>query len=498
MSKLEWIIGWGLWPTYFATILVSSTIIRFIMQRGDIQNLELDYNDNDKILFPESNNRNFILISIFSAVYLFIVTYPFLLILDNRFLSYIYGMMTKIEVMSSISIGLTAIVITLSVFIIAFDKDYYLLFSIKDVLRKYKFSYALSIEILSCIFTCLTICTLLDCKMETEFDLFRLIILEYVFFLSVISTIYLLYVLLKIVFFDNKSELKLLDHLYERFWKKNLDTSNIKKDWIEKNTKINVKYLADKYIKYTQNKKIRKTKQIEYIYVKGKYKDIYIKFAKRINIKVMVSLFIISVVVLLKINSNMTIMFIIANFIASLIIIILSIINSKSFNSVIFTFYCDNAGYDVIKNSKEHCFLITAVPIRKLNQFDKYFNSMNSLVAFFYIWLFDKKCLEPDYEQEIAKQFDWLIRYFKYRKCNNLVELFPIFVIGCLCFFKDIFNDELKKLYSQVVDCSDKKFAFQKMIYSQIVYIFSKKQNINNLTIESITKYFEWLDTRQL
>lgn len=224
----------------------------------------------------------------------------------------------------------------------------------------------------------------------------------------------------------------------------------------------------------------------------------YVKFAKRINIKVMVSLFIISILVLLIINSSMTIMAIIVNFIASLIIIILSIINNKSFNSVIFSFYCDYAGYDVIKESKKHFFLITAVPIRKLNQFDKYFNSMNSLVAFFYIWIFDIKCLESDYEQEIAKQFEQLIRYFKYRKCNNLVELFPIFVIGYLCFFKDIFNDELKKIYSQVVDCSGKKFAFQKMIYSQIVYIFSKKQNIDNLTVENITMYFEWLDTRQL
>lgn len=86
--------------------------------------------------------------------------------------------------------------------------------------------------------------------------------------------------------------------------------------------------------------------------------------------------------------------------------------------------------------------------------------------------------------------------YFKYRKCNSLVELFPIFVIGYMCFYKKIFNEELKKLYSQVIDCHDKKYIFQKMVYSQINYVFFHRQNMNNLSIKNISKYFEWLEIK--
>ena len=58
-------------------------------------------------------------------------------------------------------------------------------------------------------------------------------------------------------------------------------------------------------------------------------------------------------------------------------------------DSVIFLLYCGNHGYDVVKKDNTHRPLIVAVPLRILGKYDKYLNILNSLIAFFYIWIYD-------------------------------------------------------------------------------------------------------------
>ena len=182
---------------------------------------------------------------------------------------YINNMIGKIEVWSNLSIGLTSFVITLSVFIVVFDKSYYLVFSIRDVLKKYKFYYILKVEILACILTCILTCSLLDGKIESVFDEVRFIALEYAFFISLVLSTYLLIVLINIVFSDTKKELKLLKHLYERLWVSKIDIDSQKetiKKWKQENTEINVNYLVDEYKKRFENIDINEIKQIEYVW----------------------------------------------------------------------------------------------------------------------------------------------------------------------------------------------------------------------------------------
>lgn len=54
-------------------------------------------------------------------------------------MKYIYEMIKKIEVISSIVVGLTAIAIAMAVVIILFDKKYYIVFSIREVLQNIDF-----------------------------------------------------------------------------------------------------------------------------------------------------------------------------------------------------------------------------------------------------------------------------------------------------------------------------------------------------------------------
>lgn len=87
-------------------------------------------------------------------------------------------MIKKIEVVCSVVIGLTTIAITMAVVIILFDKRYYIVFSIRDVLQKYKFSEALLVVIICCILVSGITITLLNEKIDSCLDTLRFMILE--------------------------------------------------------------------------------------------------------------------------------------------------------------------------------------------------------------------------------------------------------------------------------------------------------------------------------
>lgn len=488
LNNLDWIIGFGLWPTYFVIVLLVSTILNKIIGNKNIQLLdeENNYSYHDKNLFPSEKNSY---ISILMLI-IFIFMFPFICLSNDKFMSYIDGMMNKIEVISSMCIGLTSFVITLAVFAVVFDKKYYIVFSIKEVLSKYKFSYFLILEIVSCLIICLATCTLLDCKLITLFDYIRFIILEYAFFIFIICTFYLLFILIMIIFSDKKNELKLLKELYTRFWQKDIDISNMKENWRKQDTEINVEHLVDRYLIFSKNKKIKEITQIEYVYINGEYKNIYIKYAKLINIKLIFVLFIISVFVCLVAGGKYY--FILVNFMFTILMIGMCSEICHFLDDTIFKLYCATSGYDIIKDKDKHNYLIVAVPLRKSNKYDKYFNSMNSLVAFFYIGLFDIK--DENNHDELKNQFIDLIKYFKKREYNNFVEYFPLFSIGNLFFYNGNSIDEIKEVYKELMNLNLSKFSFQKMLYSQSVYIASNSRLEMEANKEKTIEYLMWLD----
>lgn len=497
MSKLDWIISWGLWPCYFSIILLITAFI-FKGTNSD---------KNQKIILSKENNRHrnhienidklFVSISRFLyAISLIILSSPLMVIFNEKYLYYINNMIGKIEVWSNLSIGLTSFVITLSVFIVVFDKSYYLVFSIRDVLKKYKFYYILKVEILACILTCILTCSLLDGKIESVFDEVRFIALEYAFFISLVLSTYLLIVLINIVFSDTKKELKLLKHLYERLWVSKIDIDFQKetiKKWKQENTEINVNYLVDEYKKRFENIDINEIKQIEYVYVKKNYKEMYIKDARKRLVKIMIVLFIINIFIVAIVK--LPIVIIIINFISTLGIVLLCKTPCKLLDSVIFLLYCGNHGYDVVKKDNTHRPLIVAVPLRILGKYDKYLNILNSLIAFFYIWIYDMK-LQNNNKEELVNQFTNLIKYFRCSETKSIFWAFPVFAIGYLCFDNEIYIKELNEYYIELIHTQEDNYVFQKILYSQIHYIYSKCKYDKLELNKKIVKYFDWLQIK--
>ena len=130
---------------------------------------------------------------------------PLIAILNAKYDSYIYQMMEKIEVISSIVIGLTTIAITMSVVVILFDKRYYIVFSIREVLQKYKFSEWLLIALLSCILVCVMTMTLLDGKIDSYFDVGRFMALEIGVIYNIAGITYIFGVIINVMFLEKKT-----------------------------------------------------------------------------------------------------------------------------------------------------------------------------------------------------------------------------------------------------------------------------------------------------
>lgn len=490
-DEIGWVIGFELWPSYYVIVIVYLMLSDYIINKHSNPREKLSCAYNNVTLFDKDNLHIYWLV-----VAVIIIMFPVLCAYNVKCFDKIGAILDKIEIFSSTVIGLQGIVITLTVFIVVFDKKYYLVFSIKEILEEYQITKVLKIEVYSCIMTCISSCALLHGKIQSWFDLAMLLIFEFSFIIYIISTVYLLITLINIMF-TNK-ELGLLKQIYERYWTLQINTDNIKKNWKWQNTKINVKYLADRFIDIAHKKRIRRIQQIEYVYVNDKYREVYLKFAKKTAIRVTSMLLLIEMFISVFIIKKCVVFSILTNIFFEIVLIIMCRYSDQYFDNVISLLYFGKKGYDIIKNDNKHSALITAVPLRKLNKYDKYLNAMNSLTAFFFIWVKDVKIENYEMQEEFAKQVAELINYFRYKRCENCVDCFPLFIIGYMSYNINIAVDEIKHLYNQIVKTKESKFIFQKMVYSQIFYIYSFRDCKNSELTENICKYFEWLNNNPL
>ena len=191
-------------------------------------------------------------------------------------------MIDKIEVVSNIVIGLTAITITMAVVVILFDKRYYIVFSIRDVLKKYKFSEFLINVILSCIVVSIATLTLLNKKIDSYFDVAKFMILEIETIFNILGVAYILCVIINIMFLEQKNELSLLGQLYRKFGLYKIDTLHFKskKSWSKEAVEINVDYLLERYINVCNRKKIFNIKSVEFVTTMGYYKPKWYDIAR--------------------------------------------------------------------------------------------------------------------------------------------------------------------------------------------------------------------------
>lgn len=194
-DEIGWVIGFELWPSYYVIVIVYLMLSDYIINKHSNPREKLSCAYNNVTLFDKDNLHIYWLV-----VAVIIIMFPVLCAYNVKCFDKIGAILDKIEIFSSTVIGLQGIVITLTVFIVVFDKKYYLVFSIKEILEEYQITKVLKIEVYSCIMNCISSCALLHGKIQSWFDLAMLLIFEFSFIIYIISTVYLLITLINIMF----------------------------------------------------------------------------------------------------------------------------------------------------------------------------------------------------------------------------------------------------------------------------------------------------------
>ena len=166
LLELEKVSIWGVLPLLINTIFVIAIITVLSMKKDKISPVDelCDKRKNHKL------QKIFLRVDLFSEVYLLVCSIlaciPFVTLFNQKHYAYINGIIDKIEVVGSSVLGITTIAVTLSVAGILFDRKYYIVFSIRDVLQKYKFAECLFISVSSCLMVIIMQITLINQSIE--------------------------------------------------------------------------------------------------------------------------------------------------------------------------------------------------------------------------------------------------------------------------------------------------------------------------------------------
>lgn len=431
----------------------------------------------------------FVGVDIFSKIYILIVTIlaliPILAIINAKFEIYIYGMLDKITDINSIIIGLTTIVTAMSLVIVTFDKNYYLVFSIREVLQSYKYYEIQSLTIVSCLVSCVTTMTLLDRKITTYFDVVRFMLLEEAVIFNLIGVVSSFYIIIKIMFSEEKRDLKLLDQLHRIFWLHKVDTSQVKKSeyWQKVNVEINIEYLIDKYIHNCKKVKTQNIKQLEFVTCVGCYKEEWYKMVRKKFIRFTVLICVFSILVDAAIDREASLYLAISNIIVTFILIGISFTNWTSVQFVLFRLFSDTWGYYINTNKKG--IYIPRKSLQIANKYDKYVSSLNNIEAFFYIQHIAKinKVIQETGLKTMKRWLDSM-------ENRNQVFYLPFFTIGYFFFKKKKSLELIKETYCELNLNKEQEYFFERMLYSELFYLLKSGKKGQR----KISTYIKWLN----
>lgn len=486
LLELEKVSIWGVLPLLINTIFVIAIITVSSMKKDKISPVDelCDKRKNHKL------QKIFLRVDLFSEVYLLVCSIlaciPFVTLFNQKHYAYINGIIDKIEVVGSSVLGITTIAVTLSVAGILFDRKYYIVFSIRDVLQKYKFAECLFISVSSCLMVIIMQITLINQSIESLFDLVRFMVFEIFTIYNIVANTYVLFIIVYIMFFEQRKELEILGQLYRSFWIDRLDTSSFKEktNWSKEAVEINVDYLLQKYVDICRKKKILKIDYIEFATTIGAYKQKWYNKARNKFIKLNIICLLSSILVDIVFLNRKCIILVVINLVFTAINIGITFCKKDCIYFVVLKLFSDTWGYYIHQeNNKEN--FIPRVALRKSTIYDKYIMRMNSLNAFFYIWtnyINDKKSdnkLVIDMYQEMVDCLELV------ENINGIIYM-PIFIVGFFLYEKNINIVSTREIYNKMVKNAN---LFKVMFMSQIVYLTKNEKNC----IQDAQKYLLWL-----
>lgn len=415
---------------------------------------------------------------------------------DKNYSFIVESLLANHSLVATVVIGLTSITITLSVMVAVFDKGYYIVFSIHEVLKKYKFLEFISCAFISCFFVCITAMSLRKEDIQTTSGMFRFLMLEISMLYNLVADFYLICIIVYVVFSDNRRDLSLLGYLYRVFGSHEIDVLNFKpkKKWNKFAIDINAGYLTGKYIDICNKRKIRTISRMEFVttigYNKNKwYRQAVVKYKRMILIACGISL------AINCICCQYDRMIAATNIFITELLLIFPESPMYNMNSdivsipemIILRLRADTWGHSIVcKNDKKS--FIPRVPWITFTTYFKYIKSMYSLIAFYVL------SLKENRTKVAEKQFEKMLKCFEDIKEKNFVTYSPVFVIGFFFFYREKSIDTLRELYYQVVVKEDKKHEFQRMLDSQMLYITKYDGEDLCHYRDSLVQYIKWLE----
>lgn len=170
------------------------------------------------------------------------------------------------------------IVLTLSVVLVAFRKEYYLAFNNKEIFLSYHFCdktfEGMIIIVLS---KCLMFVSEIYVSKDQKIWMAILDIIDIVLCIwCYILLINLFYIIVKLVFSEEQNELKILEHLYHKIEQRTWQVESINKEVSDNAILINVEYLLDQFIKSLKKIEKKNFVNFELHLVYGEYeRDAY-------------------------------------------------------------------------------------------------------------------------------------------------------------------------------------------------------------------------------
>ncbi|MCH5250157.1 MAG: hypothetical protein J1E98_09495 [Lachnospiraceae bacterium] len=413
--------------------------------------------------------------------------------------AYIYKVLEKnnISIICTVSMTFTAMVFAMAFVLILREKNFYIIFSLSDVLEQYNFGFWIRNLFYSCIMVSLAVLSLLDGELVSYFDVIRFMALEYAFIINIISLFCVFRVIFLLLFSSSNKELVLLNKLYQLLGMSNLDTTHMKERWDDKTAiEINFEYLYNQYFSLCEKINVSKIETIFYSSWLDKEES-----RRRVKENALCRYLLIVLIFtiawgLMKFSLRNENEKVVGTIIQAICFFIDTVIPCTSISCIqpyLIKIFGDSEGYE-FRGSKSRFVTEISYKLRG-RKYVKYVQSMNSLIAFISIAL--SRDVSFDHMNAILKEYIEQVIH-KYR---TPVGLLPFWVIGYMIYaLCDEENNEvsidksnidyLREIYRELKLDRNQERDFRRMVYSQIGYVERAK---NSLNCKEKWKYMQWL-----
>ncbi len=440
-----------------------------------------------------------ILAWVFAGGYILLLLFYIAMLLTVKYWSFFDKLISNITYVNNISIGLTAVVITSTVIVVTFRKDYYLVFNINEVLQTQHFETCIIFNIFTCLASQLLTVIILGIDDSDNLYYFISVILEeLVVIVNYVSAIFVLFIIFRVLLSKGYFELSILKQLYKKMWNKDTLLSNTYLEWKKSAVNINLAYLVENYNKTVNKVNIENIKEFQFATLMNKYGfKWYDRAVGKIFNICFVLLAISSIVCLLSEHMYLIILNVI------IIFFMFFISKNKKFTNRYYIYFnkliYDMWGYYIKLNNKEYfCGIVSIFPPRKI---ENYIHSIQNIVSFSGIGM------EAKFENSSESVIKYILEKLKKKlenkeyNCNYVksIYLLPIFLIGYLKYQDNKENECMKickNVYKELKLNNSQKLKFDELLFGFSIDISREisKDKIN----ETYCNYWRYLNEEKL